>query len=461
MRSRGGRATHPTDGFSFTTELFRDRLLLGIAGSRRQTTQSTVKNLESLLEIPEDRDFVEAAYQEILGRPADLAGLSGYLEALNRHVPRREILSRIAASTEAKAIRGRGTDTSRSRGPRAMLERAGNRLRGAAFSLVRRVLLTRFDVLDFKLGLLLDEFATGRDAMTELVRSRTADLEGRIAALEAALERGKAIDALPPQATANSPRRSIRVVPIEDFLIGVPAEEWRMEAFLRHRGWPEPGLVKVFRETVQPGMVVVDVGASFGFFTLLAARQLRGDGRIHSFEPAPSTFDLLKKNFQLNGFLESGIASFHQAAAADSDGSATLSVFADDSGHNTLFGAGDGDESVPVRTTRLDEALKGEARIDVVKIDAEGADLAVLRGMRRVIARNPNIRIFMEFAPSNLRRAGLNPPDVLAEIMSFELTTRRVVEPTGEIRLVSSRELCDAHSANLCLGREPDSDGGR
>jgi hypothetical protein len=63
----------------------------------------------------------------------------------------------------------------------------------------------------------------------------------------------------------------------------------------------EPWLSNVFARTVKAGMTVVDVGANFGYYTLLAGRQLAGSGEIHSFEPNPGVFDILLKNVSING----------------------------------------------------------------------------------------------------------------------------------------------------------------
>src|SRR5271165_258534 len=195
--------------------------------------------------------------------------------------------------------------------------------------------------------------------------------------------------------------KHVRVVDVDGFMLGVPGEEWRLAAFLSRKGVPEPGVVKLFSRIVKPGMTVVDVGASLGLYTLYAARLLSGQGRIHSFEPAPDTYQILRANVQLDGFLESGIVSFHPEAVSDRRGVAPLMIFPGDGGHNTLFWDNVETYGLPVNTTNLDAALAGEARIDVVKIDAEGSEPTILRGMRRIIQANPQIRIIMEFAPAH------------------------------------------------------------
>ena len=67
---------------------------------------------------------------------------------------------------------------------------------------------------------------------------------------------------------------------VDGLIIGVPSAEWRVAAYLAFRGVLEPGLTALFKQMVRPGMVVVDVGANIGIYTLLGARLLQGHGKV-------------------------------------------------------------------------------------------------------------------------------------------------------------------------------------
>lgn len=95
--------------------------------------------------------------------------------------------------------------------------------------------------------------------------------------------------------------------------------------------------------------------------------------------------------------------------------------------------------------------MLGDARVDVVKIDAEGAELSVLRGMRNVIARNPGIRILMEFGPSNFVRANIAPEDLLSWLEANDIRYARVDDLSGELMKTCQSELLAAFSTVLCL----------
>src|ERR1043165_1048267 len=58
----------------------------------------------------------------------------------------------------------------------------------------------------------------------------------------------------------------------------------------------ERGLTQYLLDLLKPGMVFFDVGAHFGYYSLLASRLVGGEGAVHAFEPTPSTFDVLRRN---------------------------------------------------------------------------------------------------------------------------------------------------------------------
>ncbi|MGD1090981.1 MAG: FkbM family methyltransferase [Bryobacteraceae bacterium] len=241
---------------------------------------------------------------------------------------------------------------------------------------------------------------------------------------------------------------------LDGFIVGVPQDEWRMAAYHALRGVMEPGLVALFKNLIRPGMVVVDVGANVGLFTLEAARLTGSAGRVYSFEPTPRIFSLLMDNIQVNGYLESGIVIPKQMAVLDRTGGATLRIYRHDSGHNTLFGADNADEELQVETVSLDEALSSVTRVDVVKIDAEGSEPWILDGMKGIISRNPGIRILLEFAPEHLRRANVEPVSFLDSITRLGLAFARVDDLSGEPRHFPTEELLAFKTSNLFLTSE-------
>lgn len=452
----------------YTKEFFRKRLTAQLHAT--PGTNGTPADAELLIRLPDDRQFVAAAYRGYLGREPDLAGMMHHLESLQNHVPRRVVLARIADSDEARARSG-GTSRPVAATPRqdGLLTRLKRHVHVRVRDLARQLILSRFDSIDYKLSFLLEEMAARTDAVSkkadhalevlaaksdayfaetwtrqqeadQAFEQRIARLEQRLGAVEASIH--------PPAVHA----AGVIATEVHGFIVGVPAAEWRMAAYHSFRGPLEPGLTRLFEKTVRPGMIVVDAGANVGFYTLLAARLLEGSGRVWAFEPAPATFAILRDNVQVNGFLESGVAELRQQAVSDRSGAADLFVFADNSGHNTLYRPQDGIPSVSVPMVTLDEALAAEPRVDFVKIDTEGAEPAVLAGMRRIVDTNPDIRIAIEFAPGHLQRAGRNPGEFLRQLRQT-FAIERIDDLTAELSAAADSDLTACFSANLLLRR--------
>jgi FkbM family methyltransferase len=243
-------------------------------------------------------------------------------------------------------------------------------------------------------------------------------------------------------------------VEVNGFLLGVPAEEWRLASGLAIWGTLERGLTRCFERLVKPGMTVVDIGASIGIYTLHAARLAGPSGTVFSFEPSPRVFPALQQNVITNGFAERHSVHCVQVAVTDRRGEWDLFFQLGLSGHSTLFPKRvAGELQAPVSTAPLDDLITPGTKVDVVKIDAEGSEPLILRGMRRVIQENPGVVLLMEFAPSHLLRAGVDPATFLAELDKNGFQLQRVEPYNGEVQSVSWDFLADCYSENLCLRR--------
>ncbi len=164
-----------------------------------------------------------------------------------------------------------------------------------------------------------------------------------------------------------------------------------------------------FKEVVKEGDVVLDLGANMGYFTLLAARLVGKEGKVYAFEPQPTNYSLLVKNIELNGY--DNVVPL-QKAVSNTSGLIKLFISDEDIGNSTIFQYGGDRESVEVEAVTLDDFFKDkEHRVDVIKMDVEGAEMAALLGMDRIIRENRNLKIFSEFYPSLMRAAGYAPED--------------------------------------------------
>jgi FkbM family methyltransferase len=181
---------------------------------------------------------------------------------------------------------------------------------------------------------------------------------------------------------------------------------------------------KAFKSQLKPGGVVIDVGANIGHYTLLGSAGVGPQGRVHAVECSPQTRSLLEANVQKNKLQN---VEIHPFAASDTQGSLTLNItaiglswFNPHSQWPSVNGSG---TTVTVPTMPLDAVVS--SRVDLVKIDAEGADLEVLKGMRRILSENQEIAVIVEWAPLMLAEAGKDPlemPKWLQEVGFANIT---------------------------------------
>ncbi len=190
-----------------------------------------------------------------------------------------------------------------------------------------------------------------------------------------------------------------------DGYVLVPAEDGRLVDAMRGSPVLEPGTRRVLTALLRPGMTCLEIGAHIGTLTLPAAFAVGPEGMVHAFEPVPRLAALLRRNLETNGVASR--VRIVEAAAGEALGIAMLHVGAP-YGHSSLLGLDEGEIArVPVAVRPVDSVLPAGTRVDVVKIDAEGAELAVWAGMRRVLADNRDIAVLVEFGPSHLARAGI------------------------------------------------------
>ncbi|CAN5668279.1 hypothetical protein BH18ACT13_BH18ACT13_01700 [soil metagenome] len=181
---------------------------------------------------------------------------------------------------------------------------------------------------------------------------------------------------------------------------------------LYYLGGYEQALLSFLADEVRPGDVFVDVGAHIGTIALPMARLVAPDGAVIAFEPALDTAADLERNALRNGIVGLtvvGSALGVRAGQATLRESESKLYHAADMGVRSLHGAGRPIAEVPVIS--FDEWVT-EARIrrlDLVKIDVEGSEYDVLRGMQKSIrAYGPRLLV-IEVVPAHLERSGASP----------------------------------------------------
>ena len=207
------------------------------------------------------------------------------------------------------------------------------------------------------------------------------------------------------------------------------------------RGTPPPvvafgatGIGIWLRGALGPGGVVLDVGASIGGYTAVAADLVAPSGHVYAFEPGPDNLTALRQRFDGNGCV-----TVIAGAVSDRAGQETFHLDRTDPRRHSLASGnvGRAGEIVTVSVVALDDYLGLVARLDLVKIDAQGAELHILRGARRLLRRfRPPV--ILELWPFGLRQLGGEPSAVLEELRDLGYETYRL---SAKGRLKSQRHI--------------------
>lgn len=180
-----------------------------------------------------------------------------------------------------------------------------------------------------------------------------------------------------------------------------PSLRYTSSATFLLRDWCEPELRRL-DSLLRPGAVFLDVGANIGLYTLRAATLVGDSGRVVAVEPSREALAALRVNLTLNPALAPRVTVV-EAALSDVDGAGRLYHVA--AGHDpqsfSLLADGTAQESEPVTVETLDGLVErlGLARLDLVKLDVEGAEPLVLAGAARTLEQlRPSFIIEMNSA---------------------------------------------------------------
>lgn len=202
---------------------------------------------------------------------------------------------------------------------------------------------------------------------------------------------------------------------------------------------------------LRPSDVVLDVGANLGEFSVFAAKRVP-DGVLHAFEPAQKLFSLARRNVDVNGFSN---AHVHAVGLSDHPGRfpiyKTAARGADRSinnGLNSLF-KGDGlDVSEVIEVVRLDDWCDKNlvSRLDLIKMDVEGAELSALQGGEKTL-RRLKPKMIIEINDTTCARAGYTTRNLVDYIVGLGYAISNIDQQgqtyvASDLNAVSRNVLC-------------------
>ena len=202
-------------------------------------------------------------------------------------------------------------------------------------------------------------------------------------------------------------------------------EMWNTEAIV--------GLLK-------PGMTALDIGAHCGYFSVLMGDLVGPEGRVLAFEPNPPIAELLRRSVAVNGHYRR--TTVHEVALGAAPGMASLAVPKNEP-KNAHIVAGRLRGAVQVPVKRADE-IPGALDADFIKIDAEGAEEMIWRGLSGVLQQNRPLTILLEFTSGRYADAGAFLDEILSSGFSLaEVDLAKGIEPRTREQVLTSSPVDD------------------
>jgi FkbM family methyltransferase len=181
------------------------------------------------------------------------------------------------------------------------------------------------------------------------------------------------------------------------YLLYADSQDVGIVPHLSMNGYWETWMTLAVARVLQPGWHCVDVGANHGYYTLLMGGIVGKKGRVVAIEPNPRLANLVKRTIAVNGFQDQVMVLTE--AVSETAGETLKLVIPHGLGMNASLvrNAIASDEIVEVTTTTLDQLTASWETVDFLKIDAEGAEEMIWRGMQETIRKHPHLTIVLEF----------------------------------------------------------------
>jgi FkbM family methyltransferase len=232
------------------------------------------------------------------------------------------------------------------------------------------------------------------------------------------------------------------VVDTRDVTIGYP---------LLLTGFWEPAVTALLNQILRPGFHVVEIGANLGYHTVFMASKIGPYGKLWAFEPDPRAFQLLGQNLDMNGLLDRVVPI--QKAVFKTTGPITFRSFEKHlvlSGLFTSDHAAEKPREIVVDGTSLDDFFLPGTHVDILRMDAEGAEFFILEGAERIFSENANLKIVMEFNQDLIRKAGFEPSVCLEYLLGKKFSIS-ILGKRGKPRRASLEEILNCPLCELYL----------
>lgn len=237
----------------------------------------------------------------------------------------------------------------------------------------------------------------------------------------------------------------------EGFLIRVdPSFDHGLEKNIYETGTYESGTLYLIHRLLRPGDCFIDIGANIGLMSLKAAQTVGPGGRVYSFEPVPSTYEILEYNAQLNGFGNLTACNLAMGSSIEE-----LVIF-ENTNHNrggaTLVGKGERQNGIKVKVDTLDNflAVNNIHKVRLIKLDVEGWEFEVLSGGTGLLQSESAPIIIAEYSKKSEKAKSIL--DLIENANKYEIyILKRGKEIISPLCRVQSRDKLHGHDNIICM----------
>jgi FkbM family methyltransferase len=235
-----------------------------------------------------------------------------------------------------------------------------------------------------------------------------------------------------------SPQQPFRFKTAYYEMIAVPEQGHLSRKVIRRGNW-EPYETSIFYKYLKPGILVIDAGANFGHFSLIAANKIGEKGQVIAFEPEPVLFSHLKRNAELVAFNNITVIN---GALGEKETTAYLYFDAENRGGHSLTEKNilKKAHKIKVPLYQLDTFLEKQENhlpLGLMKLDTQGSEGLIFAGAWQSIQRDRPV-IITEFCPNFLMNLNKNPTELLERFIKLGYRLSIIDEKREELIPVTS-----------------------